>query len=61
MSISRKRTYDEKSGVYTSRPENINGNWGIAGIYIIRINYSRKFSLVLLLMQIITGGFRMCR
>ena len=24
--ISRKRTYDEKSGVYTSRPENINGN-----------------------------------
>lgn len=29
--ISRKRTYDEKSGVYTSRPENINGNWGIGG------------------------------
>lgn len=59
--ISRKRTYDEKSGVYTSRPENIMVIGALAGIYIIRINYSRKFSLVLLPMQIITGGFRMCR
>lgn len=36
--ISRKRTYDEKSGVYTSRPENINGNWGIGG----NIYYTNK-------------------
>ena len=36
--ISRNRTYDEKSGVYTSRPENINGNWGIGG----NIYYTNK-------------------
>ena len=36
--ISRKRTYDEKSGVYTSWPENINGNWGIGG----NIYYTNK-------------------
>lgn len=36
--ISRKRTYDEKSGGYTSRPENINGNWGIGG----NIYYTNK-------------------
>lgn len=59
--ISRKRTYDEKSGVYTSRPENINGNWGIGGNIYYTNKLFKKFSLVLLPMQIITGGFRMCR
>lgn len=57
--ISRKRTYDEKSGVYTSRPENIMVIGALAGIYIIRIiiqeifarlatnaNYNRRVSYV---------------
>ena len=43
--ISRKRTYDEKSGVYTSRPENINGNWGIGGdIYYTNKLFKKIFA-----------------
>lgn len=30
-SIERKMTYDEVTGVTTSRPDNINGNWNISG------------------------------
>ena len=31
-SISNRRTYDETTGGYTTRPENINGNWNIFGM-----------------------------
>ena len=31
-SISNRRTYDENTGGYTTRPENINGNWNIFGM-----------------------------
>lgn len=30
-SIERKMTYDEATGVTTSRPDNINGNWNVSG------------------------------
>lgn len=32
-SVSRKVTYDPESGVETTRPENINGNWNINGMF----------------------------
>ena len=31
-SISNRRTYNEQTGGYTTRPENINGNWNIFGM-----------------------------
>ena len=33
-SISNKVTYDNNSGVKTSRPENINGNWSTQGFFV---------------------------
>ncbi|WP_455674832.1 TonB-dependent receptor [Phocaeicola sp.] len=36
--ISRKVIYDDKTGVRTSRPENINGNWGVRG----HLSYTNK-------------------
>lgn len=36
--ISRKVLYDEESGVRTSRPENINGNWALNG----HLSYNNK-------------------
>lgn len=42
--ISWKRIYDEKSGVYISWFENINGNWGIGGnIYYMNKLFKKIF------------------
>ena len=62
--ISRKRTYDEKSGVYTSRPENINGNWGIGGnIYytnkLFKKIFARNTSQMLYLMQDVEFAYKL--
>ena len=59
--ISRKRTYDEKSGGIYQSAENINGNWGIGGNIYYTNKLFKKIFARLILMQIITGGFRMCR
>lgn len=32
-SISSRRTYDESTGGYITRPENINGNWNLNGMF----------------------------
>ena len=45
-SISRKATYDEATGAQTTQPDNINGNWNVAGGFVFNsaIPANKKFT-----------------
>lgn len=51
--ISRKVVYDDKTGVRTSRPENINGNWGVRG----QLSYTNKLFKKIFYQLRTTGNF----
>ena len=45
--ISNKRQYDVNSGVWTTKPENINGNWNLWGMFGINtaLKNNKKFTI----------------
>lgn len=45
--ISNKRTYDEKDGSWTTKPENINGNWNVFGMFGMNtaLKSNKKFTI----------------